>query len=100
MTDCLSRGSFRVLTSPAEHSIVTVLSGKLRRYNVRVLRGDNVICEVSPYDMSKGRIIQRLISRPGRDGSLNIAPGSDRDVDDLVGDSEDLITGVIGAEED
>ncbi len=67
MTDCLSRGSFRVLTAPAERSIVAVLSGKLRRYNVRILRGDEVICEVSPYDMSKGRIIQRLVVRPMRD---------------------------------
>lgn len=35
------------------------LSGKLRRYRIRVVLGDKVTVEVSPYDLNKGRITRR-----------------------------------------
>jgi translation initiation factor IF-1 len=41
------------------HVITAYLSGKMRKYYIRVLLGDRVIVEMSPYDMSKGRIVYR-----------------------------------------
>lgn len=42
------------------HEIFAHLSGKMRRYRIRVLVGDEVIVEISPYDLQKGRIKKRL----------------------------------------
>ncbi len=39
--------------------IIATLSGKMKTRNIRVFVGDTVSCELSPYDLSKGRIIYR-----------------------------------------
>ncbi len=39
--------------------ILGYLSGKIRKYRIRVLTGDRVLVELSPYDLNKGRIIYR-----------------------------------------
>jgi translation initiation factor IF-1 len=41
------------------HEILAYLSGKMRKYYIRILLGDRVKVEVSPYDLSRGRIIFR-----------------------------------------
>jgi translation initiation factor IF-1 len=41
------------------HEIIAYLSGKMRKYYIRVLLGDNVTVELSPYDLSRGRITFR-----------------------------------------
>jgi translation initiation factor IF-1 len=41
------------------HSLVAYTAGKMRRHNIRILAGDNVSLEMSPYDLSKGRITFR-----------------------------------------
>ncbi len=41
------------------HEVMGHLAGKMRRYRIRVLPGDRVRVEVSPYDLSKGRIVYR-----------------------------------------
>ena len=41
------------------HEVLGHLAGKMRRYRIRVLPGDLVRVEVSPYDLSKGRIVYR-----------------------------------------
>ena len=41
------------------HAIITYLSGKLRKNYIKVLEGDKVKVEMSPYDLSKGRITWR-----------------------------------------
>jgi len=41
------------------HEIIAYLSGKMRRYHIRVLLGDRVKVEVSPYDLERGRIVYR-----------------------------------------
>jgi len=41
------------------HEIIAYLSGKMRRYYIRVLLGDRVTVEMSPYDLEKGRIVFR-----------------------------------------
>ncbi|MDY7078495.1 MAG: translation initiation factor IF-1 [Chloroflexota bacterium] len=41
------------------HEILAYLSGKMRRYYIRILLGDRVRVELSPYDLSRGRIVYR-----------------------------------------
>ena len=44
------------------HKLLAYLSGKMRRYYIRILLGDRVKVEVSPYDLTRGRIIYRFPS--------------------------------------
>lgn len=41
------------------HEILAKVSGKMRMYSIKVLPGDKVTVELTPYDLSKGRIVQR-----------------------------------------
>jgi translation initiation factor IF-1 len=41
------------------HEILAYLSGKMRKYYIRILLGDRVRVELSPYDLARGRIIYR-----------------------------------------
>lgn len=41
------------------HRVLTYLSGKMRRYYIRILLGDRVRVEMTPYDLSRGRITYR-----------------------------------------
>jgi translation initiation factor IF-1 len=41
------------------HEILAYLSGKMRKYYIRILLGDRVKVEISPYDLTRGRIIYR-----------------------------------------
>jgi translation initiation factor IF-1 len=41
------------------HEVIAYLSGKMRKYYIRVLLGDKVTVEMSPYDMNRGRIVYR-----------------------------------------
>ena len=51
------------------HHLVAHVSGKMRMHYIRILPGDTVTVEVSPYDLSKGRIVYRGPARPGRNRS-------------------------------
>jgi len=42
-----------------EHVVLAYLSGKMRRYYIRILLGDRVRLELSPYDLTRGRITYR-----------------------------------------
>ena len=41
------------------HRVLAHVSGKIRMHNIRILPGDTVILELSPYDLTKGRITYR-----------------------------------------
>jgi len=41
------------------HEVLAYLSGKMRKYYIRILLGDNVRVEMSPYDLTRGRIVYR-----------------------------------------
>jgi translation initiation factor IF-1 len=48
------------------HKVLAYLSGKMRRYYIRILLGDRVRVELSPYDLTRGRITYRFRKRgPG-----------------------------------
>jgi translation initiation factor IF-1 len=53
------RGAFRVKLDDMDHSVLCRLAGKMRKFRIRVVPGDRVAVEVSPYDMSRGRITYR-----------------------------------------
>jgi translation initiation factor IF-1 len=59
VTEVLRNAIFRVrLDQGAE--ITAHISGKMRQYNIKVLAGDRVEVEFSPYDLTKGRVTRRL----------------------------------------
>ncbi len=58
VTEILKNAQFRVLLENG-HVVTAHTAGKLRKNRIRVLQGDNVTVEISPYDLSKGRIIFR-----------------------------------------
>ena len=43
------------------HQLIAYTAGKMRKHHIRILAGDKVTVEISPYDMSKGRISIRFI---------------------------------------
>jgi translation initiation factor IF-1 len=57
--ELLRGGIFRVLIEDQNHVIIARLNGKMRMHNIKVLLGDKVDCDVSPYDLSQGRITRR-----------------------------------------
>lgn len=60
VTEVLPNSTFRVKVENMEHVLICYISGKLKQHKIKVILGDNVRLEVSPYDLSKGRITFRL----------------------------------------
>ncbi len=58
VTEVLPNTNFRVVLEN-DHKILAHLSGKMRRHYIRVLEGDRVKVEMSPYDLSRGRVTYR-----------------------------------------
>ena len=56
--DKLPSATFRVHLTNG-HDVLATMAGKMRRFRIRVLQGDRVSVEVSPYDLSRGRITYR-----------------------------------------
>ena len=56
--EALSNAMFRVRLEN-DHQILATISGKVRMHYIRILPGDKVSVEMSPYDLSRGRIIYR-----------------------------------------
>ncbi|MFN4913826.1 MAG: translation initiation factor IF-1 [Sphingomonadales bacterium] len=58
ITEALSNAMFRVKLQNG-HEIVATISGKMRMHYIRILPGDKVQVEMSPYDLTRGRISYR-----------------------------------------
>ena len=58
IVDTLPNAMFRVELENG-HTVLAYLSGKMRKYYIRVLLGDRVRVEMSPYDLTRGRITYR-----------------------------------------
>ena len=58
VTECMPNTVFKV-TLENGHKIVAHISGKMRKNYIRILTGDKVTVEITPYDLTKGRIITR-----------------------------------------
>ena len=57
--EILPNAMFRVLIDGVEKSVIGVISGRMRMNNIKILMGDRVEMEFSPYDLSRGRITRR-----------------------------------------
>jgi translation initiation factor IF-1 len=58
VTEALPDAMFRVRLQN-DQQILAYVSGKMRKFFIRILPGDRVTVEMSPYDMTKGRIVYR-----------------------------------------
>lgn len=56
--EALSNGMYRVELDNG-HSVIAYLSGKMRKFYIRIVLGDRVRVAVSPYDLQRGRIVYR-----------------------------------------
>jgi translation initiation factor IF-1 len=64
VNEVLPDSRFRV-TLENGHQLVAYTSGKMKKHHIRILAGDKVSLELSPYDLTKGRITFRHIERSG-----------------------------------
>lgn len=64
VTEALKGTKFRVELENG-HEVIGYLSGKMRRYYIRILLGDRVKLELSPYDLDRGRITYRYKRQVG-----------------------------------
>jgi len=58
VVEALPNAMFRVELETG-HEVLAHISGKMRMYYIRILLGDKVLVELSPYDLTRGRIIYR-----------------------------------------
>ena len=58
IVEALSNAMFRVELENG-HEVIAHISGKMRMFYIKILPGDRVKMEMSPYDLSKGRIVYR-----------------------------------------
>lgn len=56
--ECLPNAMFRIVLEN-DHRITATIGGKLRQNNIRILAGDSVDVEMTPYDLTKGRVVYR-----------------------------------------
>lgn len=56
--EVLPNAMFRVVLEN-DHKIIATIGGRLRKNNIRILLGDSVDVEMSPYDLSRGRVVYR-----------------------------------------
>jgi len=59
VTEVLGNAMFRVKLENTEHQVTAYIGGKLRKFGIKIIEGDKVQMEMSPYDMSKARIMYR-----------------------------------------
>lgn len=69
ITEALGNSMFRVKLDGLDTIILAQLSGKMRKFSIRVLPGDRVKLEMSPYDLTRGRITTRLKVEDGDNAS-------------------------------
>jgi len=58
VVDVLPNATFKVKLENG-HTVLSYVSGRMRQYEIRILMGDRVELEMTPYDLNRGRIIRR-----------------------------------------
>ena len=58
--EVLPNSTFRVQVNNTAHEIICYMGGRLKQHKIKVIMGDGVKVEVSPYDLTKGRVTYRL----------------------------------------
>lgn len=59
VAEVLGNAMFRVKLENSDHLVTAYIGGKLRKHDIKIIAGDKVQMEMSPYDLSKGRIMYR-----------------------------------------
>jgi translation initiation factor IF-1 len=59
VVEILPNATFRVKIDETDSVVLGVISGKMRQHNIKVMLGDRVEIEFSPYDVTRGRITRR-----------------------------------------
>ncbi len=57
--EVLGNAMFRVQIENSEHLVTAYIGGKMRKHDIKIIAGDRVTIEMSPYDLTKGRIMYR-----------------------------------------
>jgi translation initiation factor IF-1 len=57
--DVLPNAMFKVKMDGTQTVITGIISGRMRQHNIKILLGDTVEVEFSPYDLTRGRIVRR-----------------------------------------
>lgn len=57
--DVLPNTMFRIKLPNFEKPVIGYISGKMRKHDIKILLGDRVLIEFSPYDLTRGRVIRR-----------------------------------------
>jgi translation initiation factor IF-1 len=60
VVEVLPNSTFRVKVANTAHEIICYMGGRLKQHKIKVIMGDGVKVEVSPYDLTKGRVTYRL----------------------------------------
>lgn len=58
VTHVLPNAKFKVKLDNG-HELIAYIGGKMRKFEIRIIMGDRVEVEISPYDLSQGRIVRR-----------------------------------------
>lgn len=67
IVEALPNTQFRVRLEN-NHEVLAYISGRMRKYYIRILLGDRVRVELSPFDLTRGRIVYRFKQRRSGDG--------------------------------
>lgn len=59
VTTALPNAMFKLKLDNSQHEILGIVSGKMRKHFIRILPGDRVKVQLSPYDLTRGRIVFR-----------------------------------------
>jgi len=59
VVDLLPNAMFKVQLNGQEKPVIGVISGRMRQNKIKILTGDRVDIEFSPYDLTRGRIVKR-----------------------------------------
>lgn len=72
VTQELGNAMFAVqLDNISESRILATISGKIRQFRINIRVGDRVKLEMSPYDLTKGRIVLRIQNKPNQQSETN-----------------------------
>jgi len=64
--EALRSGTYRVALEGGGHEVLAYAAGKMRKFRIRIVVGDQVRVELSPYDLTRGRIVFRHRNDPPR----------------------------------
>ena len=74
--ECFPNTMFKVECENG-HSLLAHLAGKMRKHYIRVLPGDHVRVQISPYDLTRGRIVRRYSKPPVKTENTETTAGTE-----------------------